>query len=87
MRKVDFDNTPEWEKVFSRVRFNAIYFIEEYWNVVHPDKKVELTKEEKQEIFNRYKATPFFSDFSQVESYNKRIKELKEQGYEDWEII
>lgn len=87
MRKVDFDNTPEWEKVFSRLRFNAIYFIEEYWNVVHPDKKVELTKEEKQEIFNRYKGTPYFSDFTQIENYNKRIKELKEQGYEDWEIM
>ncbi|WP_018676693.1 hypothetical protein [Riemerella columbina] len=78
---------PEWEKEFNRVKNNSIYFLELYYNQLHPDKKVELSKEEKQTFFDKYKGVPFFKDMNQWATYSKEIKRLKDEGYEDWEIL
>ncbi|WP_018676225.1 hypothetical protein [Riemerella columbina] len=78
---------PEWEKEFNRVKNNSIYFLELYYNQLHPDKKVELTKEEKQNFFDKYKGVPFFEDMDKWAAYSKEIKRLKDEGYEDREIL
>lgn len=78
------DLTPEWEKEFKRVQFNAVRFIEEYYNKLHPENPIILNDEEKQKIFNQYKGIPLI-DGSPFE-YSKKIEELKKQGYKDWEI-
>ncbi len=78
---------PEWEKEFKRAKNNAIYFLEKYYNVSNPDKKVTLTDEEKQNFFDKYKGVPLMSDFKSVIKYTKRIEELREKGYKDWEMF
>ncbi|MFC2610531.1 MAG: hypothetical protein ACFNYA_03375 [Capnocytophaga granulosa] len=74
---------PQWEIEFSHVRRNAVYFIEEYWNKLHPDAPLSLTDEEKQRIYNKYRMAPLVNDIS---AYMKRIDDLRAQGYKDWEI-
>ncbi len=46
-------------KEFKRAKNNAIYFLEKYYNVLNPDKKVTLTDEEKQNFFDKYKGSSF----------------------------
>ena len=36
-----------------RIHGNAVFFLEEYWNKVHPGRKLELTDEEKQRQFSQ----------------------------------
>ncbi|MFW0736436.1 hypothetical protein [Flavobacterium sp. T12S277] len=72
-------------KEFSRLRCNPIYFIEKYYNVINQS-KLELTEEQKQKLFDKYKMIPLFEDFESINKYNDRIDELKKQGYKDWEI-
>ncbi len=79
--------TDDWEKEFKRITHNPIYFIEYYWSLLHPENKPELTKEEKQKLFDKYCGTPYFSNWEQLEEYRETVDELKKQGYEDWEII
>ncbi|WP_172914030.1 hypothetical protein [Capnocytophaga canis] len=81
------DITPEWEKEFKRVSKNIIYFIELYYNKAHPDKAVKLTDEQKQRYFDKYRGVPLVQDFEKYLEYTERIKELKEKGYKDWEIL
>ncbi|ADQ81330.1 hypothetical protein [Riemerella anatipestifer] len=78
---------PEWEKEFNRVKNNSIYFLEVYYNQIYPDKKVALSKEEKQAFFDKYKGVPLFEDMDKWAAYTKEIKQLKNEGYEDWEIL
>ena len=78
---------PEWEKEFRRVSNNTIYFLEVYYNQIHPEKAVELTDEQKQFFFDKYKGVPLVQDFEKYLKYTKQIKELKEKGYKDWEIL
>lgn len=73
----------QWEKEYQRIQRNAVFFIENYWNQLHPEAPLELTDEEKQAIYEKYRAIPFIRDFG---AYNQRLKELRTQGYKDWEI-
>lgn len=83
----------EFLKIFKRVQFNPIYFIDFYYNVVHPDKKIELTDEEKQKLFDEFhiqKGIPLVRDVKDWETLrkmNEKIEHLKEEGYKDWEIL
>ena len=86
MRTVDLNEISEFEKEFRRLRFNPIYFYEYYWKEKHPD-ETELTREQKQKLYDEYRGTPFFQDFGEAIKHQERIKELKAQGYEDWEIM
>jgi hypothetical protein len=79
--------TDDWEREFKRISHNPIYFIEHYWNKLHPENKPELTQEEKQSLYNEYRGLPYFSTWNKMERYQKKVDELKKQGYEDWEII
>ena len=86
MRTVDLNEISEFEKEFRRLRFNPIYFYEYYWKEKHPDEP-ELTREQKQKLYDEYRGTPFFQDFGEAIKHQERIKELKAQAYEDWEIM
>lgn len=84
--KKDSEEYKEFIKIYKRANNNAVFFLENYYNIVHPDKKIELTDEEKQELYDEFKGIPYFDDMSKVGPYQKRIDELKAQGYKDWEI-
>lgn len=81
----------DWEKTFNVIRYNPITFLEHYYNIVEPENKVELTREQKQHFFNKYKDTriPLFDDFKAGVNYSNKIDELKTkqkaEGKEDWE--
>ena len=81
MNKVD--KNAEWLKEFKRARFNAVYFIEEIWNKLYPDKAVALSDEEKQMFYRMFRAVPVVDD---IAAYTDRIEKLRSQGYKDWEI-
>lgn len=69
-----------------KVQENAIFFLEEYWNKLHPDKKLDLTDEEKQRIFDQNKLTvPLLSDDESFKRYVKAHEEAKKKGIKDWE--
>lgn len=76
MRTVDLNEISEFEKEFRRLRFNPIYFYEYYWKEKHPDEP-ELTREQKQKLYDEYRGTPFFQDFGgghQASRTNQRAK-------------
>ena len=73
-------------KEFERARFNAVYFLEMFWNKVNPDNKIELSDEDKQALFDKYRGAPFFIYFYQLRKHSEWQKEMKEKGYKDWEI-
>jgi len=70
---------------FERVQNNIVYFIDIYYNKVS-ENKIELTDDEKQKLFDKYKGIPYFDDVRKSISYSEKIKELKDQGDKDWEI-
>ena len=41
----------EFLKEYDRVRRNAVFFVEHYWNKLHPDKPLTLTDDEKQQLY------------------------------------
>ena len=45
----------DWEKTFNLINYNPIAFLEHYYNIVEPENKVELTLEQKQHFFDKYK--------------------------------
>lgn len=73
----------EFLKEYDRVRRNAVFFVEHYWNMLHPDKPLTLTDDEKQQLYNKYRMVPLVQD---VTAYIKRVEELRAKGYKDWEI-
>ncbi|NMA74480.1 MAG: hypothetical protein GX963_10045 [Bacteroidales bacterium] len=81
----------EFIRIFKRVQHNAVYFLEEYYNKVNPDKAIELTDEEKQSLFDEFRGVPLFKTggveaFEELDKYYKRLEKLKAKGYKDWEI-
>ena len=76
----------QFTKEFERARFNPIYFLEAFWSKVNSDSNIELSDEEKQKLFDKYKGIPSFKNIEQLHQYQEREKKLKEQGYKDWEI-
>lgn len=73
----------EFLKEYTRVRRNAVFFVENYWNKLHPDNPITLTDDEKQRLYNRYRMVPLVRD---ITAYTKRLEELRAKGYKDWEI-
>ena len=73
-------------KEFERARFNPIYFLEAFWSKVNSDSNIELSDEEKQKLFDKYKGIPCFKNIEQLSQHQEREKKLKEQGRKDWEI-
>ena len=65
----------EFLKEYTRARRNAVFFIENYWNKLHPDNPIILTDDEKQQLYKRFRM-----------AYTKRLEELRAKGYKDWEI-
>lgn len=76
-----------WLKEFERVRGNAIYFLETYWNKLHPDEAVALTDEEKQRAYDKYKFVPLLDSSADLRAYEKMRKEARENGVKDWEAF
>ncbi len=70
-------------KEYTRVRRNAVFFVENYWNKLHPDNPITLTDDEKQQLYNRFRMAPLVND---IVAYAKRLDELRAKGYKDWEI-
>lgn len=71
-----------------RIHGNAVFFLEEYWNKVHPGRKLELTDEEKQRLFSQERLTvPYLEDPQDLHSYMQKYEEAKKRGLKDWEIF
>lgn len=75
-----------WEEEFKLVRRNPIYFIKLYWNKLYPDEKIELSDEEKQKFYNKYRMAPLL-DERNLREYCDKIDELKAKGVKDWEAF
>ena len=75
----------EWIKEFRKMRHNSVYFVENVWNKLHPDKAVELTDEEKQYYFDYFKAIPVLNNDAEWDAWHRRVAEAKEKGLKDWE--
>lgn len=75
-----------WEEEFNLVRRNPIYFIELYWNKLYPDEKIELSDEDKQQFYNKYRMAPLLNENNFYE-YTKKVAELKAKGVKDWEAF
>lgn len=76
----------EFLKEFETARFNAVYFLEKYWNKNNPDKIIELSDEDKQKLYDKFKGIPFFSDLGDIKGYTDKVDALKAEGLKDWEI-
>lgn len=71
-----------------KIQRNAIYFMEEYWNKLHPENKLELTDEEKQMIYDKNRLlVPCFSDDDSLRRYMDKYDAAKKAGLKDWEIF
>ncbi|MBD5309071.1 MAG: hypothetical protein HDS10_01365 [Bacteroides sp.] len=81
-------NLKDFLRDFHRAQDNAIFFLEEYWNKVHPDKSLELTDEEKQEIYTNNKImVPLFKNDDSLRKYEEEVAKKRAQGLKDWEIF
>jgi hypothetical protein len=72
-----------WEEEFNLIRRNPIYFIDLYWNKLFPDEMIELSDEEKQKFYNKYRIAPLLND-NNIREYFKQAKELRDKGVKDW---
>lgn len=75
-----------WEEEFKLICKNPIYFIELYWNKLYPDEKIELSDEEKQKFYDKYRIPPLLND-DKVREYFQCRKELRDKGVKDWEAF
>lgn len=75
-----------WEKEYKLICRNSIYFIEMYWNKLHPDEAVELSDEEKQKFYDKYKGVPLLDD-SNIREYFAKREEIRAKGIKDWEAF
>lgn len=68
-----------WEEEFKLVCRNPIYFIELYWNKLYPNEKVELSDEEKQQFYDKYRMVPLLSEdtFHEYFQHRKELREIK----------
>lgn len=71
-----------------RIQSNPIYFIDEYWNILHPDQKLDLTDDEKETIFRNHRVSvPLFANGDVMHGFMEKYREAKKQGLKDWEIF
>ena len=75
-----------WEEEFNIIRRNPIYFIEQYWNKMYPNERIELSDEEKQKFYDTYKMIPLLSE-NNFHEYIMEYDKLKAQGLKDWEVF
>lgn len=81
-------NIKDFLRDFHRVQNNAIYFLEQFWNKRYPHKKIELTDEEKEQIYRANKImVPLLRNPDDLHKYDKMIEEKRKQGLKDWEIF
>ena len=73
----------EFIKEYTRIRCNAVFFVENYWNKLYPDNPIILTDDEKQQLYDKYRMVPLGHD---ITASTKRVEELRAKGYKDWEI-
>lgn len=69
-----------------KIQDNPIFFLEEYWNKLHPGMKLDLTDEQKQQIFDRNRCTVPFMPADELHKYMKARDEAKMKGLKDWQI-
>lgn len=68
---------------YNKVRGNAVFFMENYWNKLHPDNPIVLTDDDKQLLYDRFRMIPVVKD---LHAHIEQLKELRAKGYKDWEI-
>ena len=68
---------------YTRARGNAVFFLESYWNKLHPDSPIILSDDDKQLLYDKFRMVPLVED---IHAHMERLKELRAKGYKDWEI-
>lgn len=79
------EKNDEWLAEFNKIRHNAVYYVENVWNVAHSDKAVQLTEKEKEFFYKQFRKIPLLDD-SNWSAYHDRLDRLRAEGYKDWEI-
>ncbi len=75
-------------KDFERILGNPVFFIEAYWNNLHPDQKLDLNDDEKEQFFRQHRIlVPHFSNGESFHSFVEEYEKLKSQGLKDWQIF
>lgn len=70
-----------------KIQANPIFFLEEYWNKLHPGMKLDLTDEQKQQIYDHNRLiVPLLSE-DQLHSYAEARDKAKKKGLKDWQIF
>jgi len=75
----------EFLKEYNRVRFNPVYFMEQYYNKIFQDKIVMVDDEDRQNMYDRYKGVPFIKDSDDWRKLDEMTKRREEKGLKDWE--
>ena len=71
---------------FQRIQENPIYFMIEYWNRLHPDRKLDLTADEKEEVYKRTCSyVPCLDNEQDLHEYMRQYEEAKKKGLKDWQ--
>lgn len=69
-----------------KVQANPIFFLEEYWNKRHLGMKLNLTDEQKQQIYDHNRLiVPLLSE-DQLHPYAEARAKAKKKGLKDWQI-
>ncbi len=71
-----------------KIQANPIFFLEEYWNKLHPEMKLDLTDRQKQRIYDTNRtAIPYLNDADGLHKFQQALDQAKKQGLNDWEIF
>lgn len=84
--EINKEHFKEFIKEYRRVQNNAVYFLEKYYNRLHSDGEIELTDEDKQELYSEFRIMiPLIKDEKDWARLNNMEKRRKEKGLKDWE--
>lgn len=75
----------EFIREFKKIKSNPVYFMEFYYNKLHPDKIVLMDDEDRQELYDHFKGIPFIKDADDWRKLDKEKERRKENGLKDWE--
>lgn len=70
---------------FKRVQSNPVYFMKHYWNTLNADNQMELSKEEREELYDQLGTKPIIKQ-EMFGQYIQWIEEMKQLGFENWEM-
>lgn len=87
MHKINDPNIRAFLRDLHKIHANPIFFLERYWNKLHPEMKLDLTDEEKQEIYDNCKCAVPLVPIDQLHKFMKARDEAKKKGLKDWEIL